>query len=82
MRGYHVYNDIWEASTEEQLLNQRENGNRADPRLLFRVEREVLGPFSFGCASAFYTSQFSSVPQPSHAGQLEIGDSVDQGHCK
>ena len=22
------------------------------------------------------------LPQPSHAGQLEIGDSVDQGHCK
>ena len=34
-RGYQVYKDIWEASTEEQLLCQRENGNCADP---FAVE--------------------------------------------
>ena len=27
---------------------------------LFRIEREVLGPFSFGSASAFYTSLFTS----------------------
>ena len=34
-RGYHVYKDILEANTEEQLLCQRENCNCADP---FAVE--------------------------------------------
>ena len=31
MRGYHIYNDIWEASVGEELSCQRENGNRSDP---------------------------------------------------
>ena len=29
-RGYHVYKDIWEASSGEQLLCQCENGNHAN----------------------------------------------------
>ena len=37
--------------------------------------------FSVGRASAFYTL-FCSLPQPSHAGQLEKGDHVYQGHCQ
>ena len=44
---------------------------------LFHGEREVLAP-SFGRASAFFTSWFTSP----HAGQLEKGDPVDQGHCQ
>ena len=36
---------------------------------LYRIEREVLAPFSIGYASAFYTSLF--ISQLSHAEQLE-----------
>ena len=85
-RGCHVYKEISEASTEEQLLCQRENCNRADPfavvvtlgssalneRYWARFLFVVLLPSTLLC----------SLPQPSHAGQLEMGDSVDQGHCK
>ena len=31
VRGYHVYNDIWEVSVGEELLCQREDGQAADP---------------------------------------------------
>ena len=31
VRGYHVYNDIWEASVDEELPCQCEDGNSADP---------------------------------------------------
>ena len=31
MRGYHIYNDIWEASVGKELSCQRENGSRSDP---------------------------------------------------
>ena len=31
VQGYHVYNDIWEASVSEELPCQRENGHAADP---------------------------------------------------
>ena len=31
VRGYHVYNDIWEASVGEELSCQCEDGNSADP---------------------------------------------------
>ena len=83
MRGCHV---ILEASTEEQLLRQRENGNRADP---FAVE-VTLGSSAL---NARYRARFllvvllpstllCSLPQPSHTGQIEKGDSVDQVHCK
>ena len=82
-RVYHVCKDIWEASTEEQLLCQRENGDpiavevtlgssALNERYWARFLFVVLLPSTLLC----------SLPQPSHAGQLEIGDSVDQGHCK
>ena len=35
----HVYKEIWEASTGEYLLCQRENGNRADPFAMVAVKR-------------------------------------------
>ena len=31
VRGYHVYNDIWEASVGEELPCQCEDGHAADP---------------------------------------------------
>ena len=85
-RGYHVYKDILEANTEEQLLCLRENGNRADP---FAVEVTV----GSSALNERYWARFllvvllpstllCSLSQPSHAGQLEKGDLVDQGHCK
>ena len=86
MRGCHVYKDILEANTEEQLLYQRENCNHADlfavvvtlgsstlnERYWARFRLVVLLPSTLLC----------SFPQPSHAGQLEKGGSVVQGHCK
>ena len=85
-RSYQVYKDIWEASTEEQLLCQRENGNRADP---FAV-KVTLG---YSALNETYWARFllvallpstllCSFPQPSHAGQIEKEDPVDKGQCK
>ena len=37
--GYHVYKDIWESSTGEQLVCQRENGNCADLFAVVAVKR-------------------------------------------
>ena len=31
VRGYHVYNDIWEASVGEELPCHRKDGNPTDP---------------------------------------------------
>ena len=82
-RGYHIYKEIWEASTEEQLLYQRENSD------LIAVEvtlgSSVLNErywARFLLVVLLPSTLFCSLSQPSHAGQLEIGDSVDQGHCK
>ena len=59
--GCHVYNDIWEVDTKEQLLCQRENGNHAGP---FAVEvtlgsstlnKRYWAHFFFGRASVLYT---------------------------
>ena len=85
-RGCHIYKDILEASTEEQLLCQRENGNHADP---FAVEvtlgSSVLNErywARFLLVVLLPSTLLCSLPQPSHVGQLEKGDSVDQRHCK
>ena len=85
-RGCNVYKNILEASTEEQLLCQCKNGKHADP---FAVE-VTLGSSAlnerywnhFRLVVLLPSTLLCSLPQPSHAGQLEIGDSVDQGHCK
>ena len=39
VRGYLVYKDIWESSTGEQLVCQRENGNCADLFAVVAVKR-------------------------------------------
>ena len=86
MRGCHVYRDTLEASTEEQLLCQRENDNRGDP-FAFEV---TLGSSAlnerycgrFLLVVLLSSTLLCSIPRLSHSGQLEKGDSVDQGHCK
>ena len=65
-----------EASTEEQLLCQRENGNRADP---FAVE-VTLGSSAlnerywarFLLVVLLPSTLLCSLPQPSHVGQLAL----------
>ena len=82
-RGYHIYKEIWEASTKEQLLYQRESG---DPIAVeVTLGSSTLNERYWACFLLVVlppSTLFCSLPQPSHTGQLEIGDSVDQGHCK
>ena len=40
-RGYHIYKDIWEAGTGEQLLCQRENSNCADQFAVEAVKKAL-----------------------------------------
>jgi len=42
VRGYHVYEDIWDASVGEELPCQRENGNCANPFAVAKFLAKVL----------------------------------------
>ena len=89
VRAYHAYKDIWEARTGEQLLCQCEKGNRADPFAVMAVKSLLQAlPLNerywpcFLLAVLLLSTLLCSLPQPSHAEQLEKGDPVDQGHSQ
>ena len=67
--SYHTYKDIWEARSGNSYYANARMATVLIRLLLwlsrayfrrYRVEREVLAPFSVGRAYAFYTSLFTS----------------------
>ena len=84
----HIYKNIWEANTGEQLLCQCENDHCAHPFAVMpgcQGVHQALLHLTRPCfllVVLLLSTLLCSLPQPSHAGQLEKGDPVYQGHCQ